>query len=284
MILGSFNFTDMNLSHARDDTPDPELFRMHTHAFCELFCFVSGKGVFHIEGSSYPLKPGDIVIMRSSEAHYIEIDPREPYERFSLHFDSNLLASMDADNQLMRPFFDRKSGKRNLYPLASFESNRHLSCFYNMFRAASSPRLNILANLILILQLITEHFSVTRADSVETDTIEYKIIRHINKNLDRELTLQELCDKFFISKAQLCRRFKKATGTTVAKYITVKRLVTSRQLICQGQRPTDIYTMFGFRDYSTFYRAYTKYFGHSPRQESEIDYSADPETGHNIIA
>ena len=41
--------------------------------------------------------------------------------------------------------------------------------------------------------------------------------------------------------------------------------------------------MFGFRDYSTFYRAYTKYFGHSPKQELTIDLSELPEATVNLI-
>ena len=284
MVISTHNDTDFVLTHSKDDAPNPEAFRMHTHAFCEVFCFLSGTGTFHIEGSAYPLHPGDIVIMRPAEAHYIEIDPSEPYERISVHFDANLLSSLDADNTLLRPYFDRKAGKQNLYPLSSFESDGHLQHFFQMFRSCPNKRLNILANTILILQQISEIFCSLPAASMESDTVEYRIIRYINKNLQRNLPLQELCDKFFISKAQLCRRFKKSTGTTVAKYITVKRLVTSRQLILQGQRPTDIYTMFGFRDYSTFYRAYTKYFGHSPKQEADCDPIKNPETVRNIIA
>ena len=40
----------------------------------------------------------------------------------------------------------------------------------------------------------------------------------------------------------------------------------ARELLRQGQKPTDICSACGYRDYTTFYRAYTSYFGHSPRQ------------------
>jgi len=250
---------------------------MHTHSICELFFFLSGKGVFHIEGSAYPLNPGDVVLMRPAEAHYIEIDPSEPYERVSIHFDGNVFSRLDSDQTLMRPYFERKPGKRNLYASVLFENRQHLNNLHSMIMARAGKRLNILANLILILQQIGILFDQEQSESMEPDTIEYRIIRYINQNLHRDLTLQELCDRYFISKAQLCRRFKKATGTTIAKYITVKRLVTSRHMISQGQRPTEVYTALGFRDYSTFYRAYTKYFGHSPKQEVPFNLSELPD-------
>ncbi len=64
-----------------------------------------------------------------------------------------------------------------------------------------------------------------------------------------------------ISKPQLCRIFKKATGTNMGQYITVKRLVTARKLLHDGAKPTTVYSECGFGNYSTFYRAYVKNFG-----------------------
>lgn len=283
MELCSLKFSDLSASHSLDKEPNPNRFSMHTHTFSELYCFLSGRGIFHIEGSEYHLRPGDLVIMRPSEAHYIDVDPSEPYERISIHFDSNIFSSLDPDSTLMRPFFDRKAGKRNQYNACIFETEQYMEYFRNMFRSSTANRLNTLANMILILQELGILFDQNLTDAMEADTVEYRIIRYINQNLHRELALQELCDHYYISKAQLCRRFKKATGTTIAKYITIKRLVTSRQLLVQGQRPTDIYTMCGFRDYSTFYRAYTKYFGHSPKQESDRIYSEISEYAPNAV-
>ena len=108
-----------------------------------------------------------------------------------------------------------------------------------------------------------------KAGEDKLDYVEYRIIRHINKNLGTELTLKELCDTFFLSRAQLCMRFKNATGISVAKYISRKRLILARQKILQGKKPTDIFSECGYQDYSTFYRAYIRFFGHSPKQESE---------------
>ena len=120
---------------------------------------------------------------------------------------------------------------------------------------------------------LTEIHSVfgTQKDMVERpNTFENQIIRYINNNLGHPLTLEALCERFYVSRAQFCRRFKKATGTSVGKYITIKRLLLAQQMILDGSKPSNIPSLCGFQDYSTFYRAYTKFFGHSPKEESAI--------------
>ena len=72
---------------------------------------------------------------------------------------------------------------------------------------------------------------------------------------------------FFISKSQLCRLFKKATGSTLWQYITIKRLTKARLMLREGEKPTKVCFACGFNDYSTFYRAYIKYYGHGPNLE-----------------
>jgi AraC-like DNA-binding protein len=274
MLLFEYNQSDITLSRNLDTQPDPAMFAMHTHSFAELYCFLAGKGVFHIEGSSYPLSPEDILIIRPNEAHYIEISPDVPYERICINFSTELFSALDPAGELTRPFLDRKPGKRNLYPGADC-----MPYLLNMLSSESNSRMAILANLILLLQKISQRFDQNQVPTSEPDSIEYRIIRYINQNLHRDLSVQELCDRYYISRAQLSRRFKKVTGTSVGKYIAAKRMIACRHQILQGQRPTDLYIHYGYRDYSTFYRAYIRYFGHSPKIESQCEV---PER-HNIM-
>ena len=132
----------------------------------------------------------------------------------------------------------------------------------------SITHLSCLANLILLLQEIGNIFD-NNPLSNEPNTIEYKLIGYINRHLDEPLSIQQLCETFYLSRAELCRRFKKATGTSIGKYISVKRLLHARQLIQQGRKPTEIYQTSGYQDYSTFYRAYVHYFGCCPRDDHQ---------------
>ena len=56
----------------------------------------------------------------------------------------------------------------------------------------------------------------------------------------------------------------KELGISLYKYITEKRLIFANKLLEQGEKPTKIYVQCGYKDYPTFYKAYTKMFGKSP--------------------
>lgn len=260
------SFPGMSLTHALDAVGEFNTYSIHTHSHAELFYFVSGKGRYHVEGTEYPLSPGDILIMRPTEAHFIEADPNMAYERIILSFDPNIFDSIDPQGQLLRPYTQRKAGKRNLYPANAFESDTYRQYLANMLRPGAD-RLTIFANLLLLLKEIGAIYDRFEAEPVTPDTAEYRIIRYINKNLHQNLSLKDLSERFFLSRAQLCLRFKNATGTSVGKYITIKRLILAREKIRQGSKPTEIFAQCGYQDYSTFYRAYIRQFGYSPKQE-----------------
>lgn len=271
MNIFQYSDSEIFLSHSYDETPSQKQFYMHTHAHAELYCFLAGKAVFHVEGTAYALEPGDILLMRPGEAHYAQVDDRVPYERICLNFDTGLLRSLDPERQLTGPFYEHKAGKSNHYRPKDDQCLQLLRAM-----TAQQCRPVILGNLILLLQKLAEQFRAGEKPA-DKDTLEYSIIRYINKNLEKPLSLEALCERFFVSRTQLCRLFKQATGTSVGGYISVKRLLRARELLLQGEKPTEVYSPCGYRDYSTFFRAYTKYFGHSPREAEHFRETITPD-------
>lgn len=273
MILFEYRDPLFHIIHAKDETFLP--FTMHTHTFAELYCFLGGQGVYHVEGNRYELSPGDILLMRPAEAHYIDVDPDVPYERLYINFDIRIFDTLDPDGQLLRPFFDRKAGCLNHYKADPDCTARLLA-----MTDPSGSRATILANLILVLQQLCRRFGESAVKEVTPDSVEYRMLRYINQNLHQDLSIASLCDQFFLSRAQLCRRFHAATGTSVGRYVTAKRLILARQLLLQGQKPTDIFSSCGFQDYATFFRAYKRYFGHTPKDALNFQFQED----HAVIA
>lgn len=257
-VLFNYKEKDLQLTHSLTESPSPDGFRMHNHTSMELYCFLRGKGVYHIEGSEYLLEPGDVLIMHPSESHYIDLDCSLPYERIVVNFTEEFLQPLDPEGWLLRPFRERQAGKFNLYKSQDFPT-----LFRTMLSSEGNVRVNILCGLLPLLDGICRLWQ-SRTEEQEGETTEYRIIRYVNRNLTRALTLDEVCEKYYISKSQLQRLFKKATGTTLWHYVTVKRLALARQLLAQGEQPTHIYSRCGFADYSAFYRAYVKAYGTPP--------------------
>ena len=260
---------DFGLSHSYSPVPDQSRFVLHTHERAELYYFVSGTGVFHIEGNDYPLQSGDLLVMQSAESHYIELDKTAPYERIVLHFDLNVLDSIDPSGLLRKPFLDRQPGKQNLYPAERFRGGSCEHYFHTMMNPNPDPRVSIFAGLIpLLCELCRLQRDSEQAPTLEQDSAAYRIIQYLNENMETNISMEDICQKFYLSKSQLCRIFREATGVTVKQYLNAKRLVQAKQRIDAGELPTYVYLRCGFNDYSSFYRAYVKYYGVSPTHKT----------------
>jgi len=269
-MLHTFRYqTDgLFLSQNLTEVPIPDAYRMHTHQDIEIYYFVRGKGTFHIEGSAYPLESGDLLVMYPSESHYIELNCGYPYERKVLNFSPDLFSSIDPDGILTKAILMRKPGMFNRYKSSDFQNGSCLHYFNSMMSEDGDVKTNILAGLMALLnELYHIHSKRFIETESEPESVEHRIIRYINNNLETPITLDSICQNCFISKSQLCRLFKKATGTTVWQYITTKRLVAAQQLLSSGEVPTKVCSLCGFNDYSSFYRAYVKHFGCSPTQK-----------------
>lgn len=95
-----------------------------------------------------------------------------------------------------------------------------------------------------------------------------QILAYVNEHLFEEISIQTIADAFYRSPSQVSRIFQHATGNSLWKYVTIKRLMTARALIQQGEPAAVAAAACGFSEYSTFYRAYKSQFGHSPREDA----------------
>lgn len=259
----------LSLRHVRDEAPDPAVFKLHNHASYEIYYFISGKGSFYVEGSEYPLHDGALLIMRSTEAHYISVDPSVPYERFTFHFRREMVYDVDGSGELLKAFEKREAGRQNLFTEHDFPNGFYAALLDRLMHLpGSNPHLQAVSVLYALLNEIRLAYEGMGVQDVpEKETLAYSIISYINSHLEQQLSLDDICSRFFVSKAQLCRTFKKTTGTTVWGYVTTKRLSAAQGMILSGIPATQAFSKCGFHDYSAFYRAYRKRFGCSPTEE-----------------
>lgn len=268
MKISFYRSLDLSASYTEDPIPCPEHFTMHAHFQAELFYFISGDAVYHVEGSEYNLQPGDILLMRPAEAHYIELRSKEPYKRIVVSFDPELYRGIDPEGHLMRPYYNRETGQFNLYRKSDFP-DCDIGSFFRMLYEHRNSRHGSIATLMLLLNAIGQVFDTTPPAYARHNTLEFRMLRYINAYLGENISLEQMAEHFFISRAQLCRRFKRATGTSIGSYVNAKRMLTAKAMLSEGKKPTEVYSACGYTDYSTFYRAYCRYFGYSPKAEEK---------------
>jgi AraC-like DNA-binding protein len=108
-------------------------------------------------------------------------------------------------------------------------------------------------------------------DAAKDNTKLLQIIDYINAHLSEELTIEVLSSKFYLSRYYLMHFFKEETGYTIGNYITEKRLLLAKNLVQNGSSLTEACFQSGFRNYSTFSRAFKKTFKTIPKNAMFLD-------------
>lgn len=120
---------------------------------------------------------------------------------------------------------------------------------------------------VLLTQLVraSADSSLPALVAEEPDLID-SILAYIERFLSSKISLEETASRFFVSQSTITHLFNKRLGVSFYKYITQRRLLEAQNLMREGMLLEKIAPKVGFEEYSTFYRAFKKEFGISPRQ------------------
>ena len=265
-MIRLFEYQDADLfcHHSLDESPSPSEFYMHAHERMEILYFLSGDAQYLVEGSVYPLHPGELLIMNRAEAHKLQLLSAQPYERIVMHFSPSVLRGFDPDGLLLRVFAEKPLGRQNHYASPKF------SALFSEFDAPGSPEHLRIHMLLILANVLYTLCSLSEAAASAADkpvSVSQQILQYVNLHLFEDISLSSVSRAFFLSASQLGRVFRQATGSSVGEYIRVKRLLAARERIVAGSTPTDACAAGGFQDYLTFFRAYKAKFGCTPSHD-----------------
>lgn len=259
---------NFRLFHINDQTKKD--FSYHYHDFHKIIVFISGKVTYHIEGKAYHLKPRDILLVSQGAIHKPEIDPSVPYERYIFWIRDDLSCqelntcfqkANDRSFNLVRADSALQERLKDLLPeIEQTLQNKHFGD--TVLRDALFTQFMIYINRIFL-----RTSSSPDKKTYSSDTQVEQLLKYINRNLSENLSIDQLAERFFLSKYHMMRKFKNETGYTIHNYITSKRLLMARSLISQGMPIMKAAQASGFHDYTTFVRAYKKQFGKAPSYE-----------------
>ena len=250
----------------------------HTHEYYEFYFFLEGDVSILIEGEQYPLKYGDMVLIPPGIRHMALVHNNDiPYRRFVFWI------SVEYCNQLMEVSSSYGYLMQNVLVKKTYIFHNDLITFhtiqYRIFqlieeiksdRFGKDAKISLCVN-DLVLQLNRMIYEQQNPKSEKEEQNLYQnVIYYIDDHLDEELSLEKLAGHFYVSKYHIAHVFKEQMGLSVHQYILKKRMQASKAAILSGTGITEVYTMFGFKDYSSFYRAFKKEFGVSPKEYREL--------------
>lgn len=104
------------------------------------------------------------------------------------------------------------------------------------------------------------------AYTFESEKLAEKITAYISSDFKREITLDELSEKFFFSKSYIKRVYKKHTGKGVMQARTDFKVKKAKKMIYEGKKMADISEKLGFSSVAHFSSVFKKRTGVSPTE------------------
>lgn len=253
---------------------------IHIHDCYELYYSVSGATQFMIDNQFYPVEPGDAFFINQFESHCLTQVDDANHERILVLISPGFLKSVSTETtDLDACFREHPLGRSHRIPLEPEEQKRFL--FYiNNLKSVDNFGADVIERSmfsLLMVYMTKRYLKFIRHRNVPlhvNDTVNHSvkvdgILSYINQNLTEPISLEQIADQFHLSPSYVCRIFKAATGDTINKYITAKRLTQAKLLLTKGYSVTDAAEKSGFGDYSSFFRAFTKATNVSPKKYAQ---------------
>ena len=259
---------NLRLFHLRSESGEKVDF--HYHEFCKLLFLVSGQGSYFVDGKRYLLSAGDLVLIGSRSVHKPELAEGSTYERIIIYISPDYLQQMSTQDCDLLSLFSGSHGhvlrlkeqrRKAVFSLVS-KLERDLS--QEAFGRTILSQADLLHLLVELGRSMEDSATNLPRPSVPENRRVVEIMEYLDRNLAEEIDMDALAERFFISKYYMMRLFQKETGTTIYGYLTQKRLLKARELISSGMRAMESCYACGFHSYSSFTRAYGKYFGTTP--------------------
>ena len=244
----------------------------HYHDFHKMILVLSGGVKYMIEGLEYELKPFDFVLVNRFLIHKPVFEGKNSiYDRMILYFKDEFLRQyglLDA--------FEMSLGKKS--HVVRFPASDStivydlLKCVeYDLSREKTEYAGKLATRIDVMRALILFNKTCITQEKCFSDEARYnrkviELIEYINNNLQGTLSIDMLSDRFYMSKYHMMRVFKNETGYSIHRYISEKRILLARDLIYGGMAATTACLECGFRDYSSFSRAFKNQLGILPSE------------------
>ena len=259
-----------------DNCPD----HFHWHSCFEITYIVRGEGHYFVNGQTYDVSDGDIILFNNIEPHGWEVS--DALELIVMVFQPELIANGFAllDYDYLEPFLKRGTNFKNVLPA----SEQVTQDIYKLLTEISEEeacrtvgyQLMMKANILKILTLLIRHSQ----DSSKSDrllsrkALEMKrlssVFDYINQNYAERLTLSDAAEMAYMSPNYFSQYIKKVTGQNFSDYLNSLRIKKAQDMLKDTDNSViDAAMACGFRNMSNFYRMFKKYTGTTPNAKSD---------------
>ncbi|PHV69538.1 AraC family transcriptional regulator [Sporanaerobium hydrogeniformans] len=262
-----FYYNDATLQHVSP----------HTHDYYEIYFFIEGDITYKIEQKTYNLQFGDYLLIPPGKPHHPIFNSYDtPYRRLILWISKSYLDTLCQKSKDFAYSFNYVSESENYHFRLDYISHQQIQGAllqlledtrgHHPFHEVHIQLL--LCTFLILLNRMTYNM-LHQVSPSHGNALYLNICDYINSHLGEDLGLDTLADFFFASKYHISHIFKDNMGISLYQYILKKRIHASKNSILSGMPLNQIYHQYGFKDYTSFYRAFKKEYGLSPKEFRE---------------
>ena len=254
----------------------------HSHNYYEFYFFVEGDVSMQIGKQTYHVRSGDLMLIPSHTPHRPIIhSSKSPYRRFVFWISKELCDHLSQRSSSYTYLIQHvEAHKDYLFHMDPVAFNTLQSKMIRILEEMHAERFGkeeqislYISDFLLHINRLTYEKTEPKPHSINT-SLYSNLVEYIEQHLDDDLSLERLAEEFYVSKYHIAHVFKENVGLSIHQYITKKRLALCQEAIRAKMNITEVYHTYGFGDYSSFYRAFKKEFGISPKDFRDIQLKA----------
>lgn len=255
---------------------------MHKHDFIEIVYVISGSGKHVVGDNQYDTTKGDLFIINYDVPH--GFFPREGSEEGPVVYncvfmpkflDASLLGSIHFQD-LTSSFLFKSLFPDKATPLPDLNLRgadfKELGVLFNKMHTEYKDMKKgycdvIRAYLIELIIKIFRHMETDKSKEILPKNVELvnKAIDYLKQHYNKEIKLEDVAIKSFISKNYFSKLFKEVTGTNFSDYVQKLRIDEACSLLKNtDMKVITIAAQTGFNDIKFFYEVFKKITGKTP--------------------
>ena len=230
--------------------PEADALEEHSHKFCQILCYLSGKGTLLTADREYQIFPGAIAFLPAGARHgFRESTGRRP-----------LSLALDFD------WGEREDFRFSHLNQSDAAGIRHAMSQLNRMPKPDAPeaRLKAAAAALTILDIQFKALGVLTQENHALPSFVKKFIRLAGDAASPAKSISDLATETGYQADYLNRRFKEITGLTLIQQRDALRLEKAKRLIAQGLPIQDVATRIGHDDPNYFSRWFKRHTGAPP--------------------